>query len=72
MSWFERQLSSHNVQLAAVAVASGAVVAGVILGTQAIRREEDLERLKASIPELNESHHADMVITLGALSYGSC
>ena len=60
-SWFERQASSHQVQLAAVAILSGFAVAGTIYGTQAVRREKRTEKLKASIPELNESHHADMV-----------
>ena len=60
-SWIERQASSHNVQLAAAAVLSGVTVAGLIYGTQAIRRREAVQELKASIPELNEAHHADMV-----------
>lgn len=60
-SWFERQASSHHVQLAAAAVLSGVTVAGLIYGTQAIRRKEAVQELKASIPELNETHHADMV-----------
>ncbi len=60
-SWFERQISSHQVQLAAVAVLSGAAVAGAIYGSQAVRREKRVEELKASIPELSESHHANMV-----------
>lgn len=60
-SWFERQVSSHQVQLAGVAVLSGIAVAGTIYGTQAILREKRVEELKASIPELNESHHADNV-----------
>lgn len=60
-SWFERQASSHHVQLAAAAVLSGVTVAGLIYGTQAIRRKEAVAELKASIPELNETHHADMV-----------
>ena len=60
-SWFERQASSHQVQLAAVAILSGAAVAGTIYGTQAIRREKRVTELKASIPELSESHHAEMV-----------
>lgn len=60
-SWFERQTSSHDVQLAAVALLSGATVAGAIYGSQAIRREKRVEKLKASIPELSESHHANMV-----------
>lgn len=60
-SWFERQASSHHIQLAAVALLSGVAVAGTIYGTQAIRREKRVEELKASIPELSESHHANMV-----------
>lgn len=61
-SWFDRQFANHNVQLAAVALISGAAVAGTIYGTQAIRRKERIDELKASIPELNETHHATMVI----------
>lgn len=60
-SWLERQASSHHVQLAAAAVLSGVTVAGLIYGTQAVRRKEAVQELKASIPELNETHHADMV-----------
>ena len=60
-SWLERQASSHQVQLAAAAILSGATVAATIYGTQALRREKRVTELKASIPELNESHHAEMV-----------
>lgn len=60
-SWFERQASSHHAQLAVAALISGVTVAGLIYGTQAIRRKEAVQELKASIPELNETHHADMV-----------
>ena len=66
-SWFERQASSHHVQLGAVAVLSGLAVAGTILGTQAIRREKRIGELKASIPELSESHHADVVPNMSAI-----
>ena len=61
MTWFDRQASSHHVQLAAVAVLSGVTVAGLIYGTQALRRKEAVQELKASIPELSETHRADMV-----------
>ena len=61
-AWFDRQFQNHNFQLAAVALLSGAAVAGTIYGTQAIRRKERVDELKASIPELNESHHADLVL----------
>ena len=60
-SWFDRQASSHHVQLVAAAVFSGLTVAGLIYGTQAIRRKEAVHDLKASIPDLNETHHADLV-----------
>ncbi len=60
-SWFERQASSHQVQLAATAVLSGVAVAGIIYGSQAVRRKVAVDELKASIPELNETHHAERV-----------
>ena len=60
-SWLERQASNHQIQLAAAAVLSGAVVAGVILGAQAVRRKEAVEELKATIPELSEDHKAELV-----------
>lgn len=53
-SWFERQINSHNVQLAGVALISGATVAGLIYGTQAMQRKTAVEELKASIPEFDE------------------
>lgn len=61
LTGFERQASSHHVQLAAAALLSGVTVAGLICGTQAVRRRVAVDELKASIPELNESHHADVV-----------
>jgi len=60
-SWFERHASSHQAQLAATAVLSGAAVAGAILGYQSIKRREKVKELKASIPEINERHHAEKV-----------
>ncbi|KAF6225759.1 hypothetical protein HO133_009761 [Letharia lupina] len=67
-SWFERQASSHHAQLAAAVVLSGVTVAALIYGTQAIRRKEAVQELKASIPELDETHHADMLTDFGAAS----
>lgn len=49
-SFLERASSNSRVQLAATAVASGAVVAGAILGYQRLRREERIHQLKDSIP----------------------
>ena len=60
-AWLERQASNHQVQLAATAVLSGIAVAGIIFGSQAARRKAAIDELKASIPELNESHHAQTV-----------
>ena len=60
-SWLERQASNHQVQLAATAVLSGIAVAGIIYGTQTARRKVAVDELKASIPELSESHHAQTV-----------
>ena len=60
-SWLERQASNHQVQLAATAVLSGIAVAGIIYGSQAARRRVAIDELKASIPELSETHHAQTV-----------
>lgn len=60
-SWFERQLSSQQFQLAATAVVSGITVAGLIYGGQAIRRRVAVEELKASIPPLDEEHQSQRV-----------
>lgn len=60
-TWLERQASNHQVQLAATAVLSGIAVAGIIYGSQAARRKSAIDELKASIPELSETHHAEMV-----------
>jgi hypothetical protein len=51
-----------QAQFAATAIVSGAVVAGAILGYQAVRRHERVEDLKSSIPELGRGGHmADKV-----------
>ena len=63
-SWIERQLSSHRAQFAATAIISGGAVACLIYGAQAFRRKAAIEELKASIPELNESHQAQRVCRL--------
>jgi hypothetical protein len=51
-SWFQRTMNSTQVQFAATALVSGAVVAGAILGYQHVRRTERVEDLKRSIPEV--------------------
>ena len=60
-TWLERQASNHQVQLVATAILSGIAVAGIIYGSQAARRKSAIDELKASIPELSETHHAEMV-----------
>ncbi|KAL9002182.1 MAG: hypothetical protein Q9188_004878 [Gyalolechia gomerana] len=67
-SWFERQLSAHQVQLAATAFVSGITVAGLIYGGQAIRRKVAVEELKASIPPLDVEHQAQRLTDFGAAS----
>lgn len=51
-SWFQRATGSTQVQFAATAIVSGAVVAGAILGYQHVRRIERTEDLKRSIPDI--------------------
>lgn len=46
--------STPRVQLLATAVVSGATVASLILGYQALDREERLSELKQSIPSLSD------------------
>jgi len=60
-SWLSRATSSTQAQFAATAIVSGAVVAGAILGYQHVRRQERVEDLKNSIPELGRNHHAEKV-----------
>ena len=60
-SWLSRTASSSQAQFAATALVSGAVVAGAIFGYQHVRRQEMVEDLKSSIPELGREHEADKV-----------
>ncbi|OTB07416.1 hypothetical protein M426DRAFT_318104 [Hypoxylon sp. CI-4A] len=57
-SFIERASSSSKVQFAATAIASGAVVAGAILGYQRLQREERMSQLKDSIPSLIDEDDA--------------
>ncbi|KAI9035366.1 tRNA threonylcarbamoyladenosine dehydratase [Aspergillus affinis] len=61
-------MSSHNTQLAATAVLSGAAVAGAIFGYQAYKRKEAVSELKDSIPDINERHHAEKLTEFGGAS----
>ncbi|KAI9929966.1 hypothetical protein ASPWEDRAFT_147421 [Aspergillus wentii DTO 134E9] len=65
-SFIQHHAGSHQSQLAATAVISGAAVAGAILGYQAYRRREAVENLKASIPDINDKHHAEKLTEYGA------
>lgn len=60
-SWLSRASSSKELQFGATAVLSGAAVAGAIFGYQALRRQERVEDLKNSIPELGKSHATKVV-----------
>ncbi|CRG87635.1 hypothetical protein PISL3812_04655 [Talaromyces islandicus] len=64
-SWLQRQAGSHNVQLAAAAVLSGAAVAAGIFSFQSVKRREAVEKLKASIPGLDDRHHAEPLTEYG-------
>ncbi|RFU30244.1 hypothetical protein B7463_g6080, partial [Scytalidium lignicola] len=68
MSWLSRAASSSQAQFAATALVSGAVVAGAILGYQHIRRQEKIEDLKSSIPELGREHRAEKLTDFGLAS----
>ncbi|KAI9804481.1 MAG: hypothetical protein M1825_001380 [Sarcosagium campestre] len=71
MSWLSRTASSHQVQLAATAIVSGALVAGAIYGYQNARRRTLVEDLKGSIPDLDETHEASQLTEFGAASTSS-
>jgi hypothetical protein len=60
-SWLHNHAGSHQTQLAATAVLSGAAVAGAIFGYQAVKRQEAVRELKDSIPDVNERHRTEKV-----------
>jgi len=62
--WISRATASHNAQLITTAVVSGVVVGSAILGFQSARRMYNVEELKASIPNIDEKHHATRVRNL--------
>ncbi|KAL2212748.1 putative ThiF domain protein [Sarocladium strictum] len=59
---------SHKFQLAATAVVSGVSVAILLLGYQALAREERVHDLKASVPALDEPHEVKKLNSFGASS----
>lgn len=60
-SWLQRQASSHEAQLAATAVLSGIAVASSIFAYQGLRRKEAVERLKASIPKVDDAERVSLL-----------
>lgn len=61
-SYISNFFSTTRVQLIATAVVSGATAATLILGYQALEREERLSQLKSSIPAVTEDgHHINKV-----------
>ncbi|KYK58944.1 ThiF domain protein [Drechmeria coniospora] len=56
-SFLSDTLASHRFQLLATAVLSGATAASLLLGYQALEREERLTELKQSIPSLADGTH---------------
>ena len=53
-SWIDQVRASHNLQLAATAVASGVLVGGAILGLQRAKQEYRVHDLKSSIPDVDK------------------
>jgi tRNA threonylcarbamoyladenosine dehydratase len=64
-SWLSRTASSHQAQLAGVAILSGAVVAGGIFGYQHVRHQHKIEDLKSSIPNISSKHEAEQLTEYG-------
>ncbi|KJZ75206.1 hypothetical protein HIM_05400 [Hirsutella minnesotensis 3608] len=56
-SFLSTSLASPRIQLLATAIVSGATAAALVLGYQALEREERLTKLKSSIPVLDEANH---------------
>lgn len=60
-AWLQRQVTSHQAQLAGAAVLSGAAVAGAIFGYQAVKRQAAIKELKSSIPDISDQYQAQNV-----------
>ncbi|KAL6882930.1 hypothetical protein HDV57DRAFT_509286 [Trichoderma longibrachiatum] len=68
-SFLADSISNPRIQLLATAAASGAAVAGLIFGYQALEREERLSELKSSIPSLsNDNGRSGRLNSFGASS----
>lgn len=66
-SWIQHHSNSHQSQLAATAVISGAAVAGAILGYQTLRRGKAVD--KALISDINDRHQAQKVCGYMSILY---
>lgn len=60
-SWISRATASHKAQLVTTAVVSGVIVAGAVIGFQQARRIYKVERVKSSIPDIDQEHEATRV-----------
>ena len=60
-TWIDQVRSSHNLQLAATAVASGLLVGSAILGLQKAKQEYRVSDLKSSIPDLDKDENVVQV-----------
>ncbi|EGR46807.1 uncharacterized protein TRIREDRAFT_65672 [Trichoderma reesei QM6a] len=67
-SFLTDTISNPRIQLLATAAASGAAVAGLIFGYQALEREERLSELKSSIPSLSNDNGLPQLNSFGASS----
>ncbi|KAJ9667006.1 hypothetical protein H2201_002839 [Coniosporium apollinis] len=65
-SWISRATASHKAQLVTTAVVSGVIVAGAVIGFQQARRIYKVERVKSSIPDIDQEHEATRINEYGA------
>jgi hypothetical protein len=67
-TWIDQVRSSHNLQLAATAVASGLLVGSAILGLQKAKQQYRVSDLKSSIPDLDKDENVVQVcVSLGTI-----
>ncbi|KAH0075873.1 hypothetical protein KCU66_g21297, partial [Aureobasidium melanogenum] len=71
-TWIDQVRSSHNLQLAATAVASGLLVGSAILGLQKAKQQYRVSDLKSSIPDLDKDENVIQINNFGgAVQEGS-
>ncbi|KAI5246532.1 hypothetical protein E4T47_06971 [Aureobasidium subglaciale] len=64
-TWIDQVRSSHNLQLAATAVASGLLVGSAILGLQKAKQQYRVSDLKSSIPDLDKDENVVKINDFG-------